>query len=66
MNEQEKPIGTAEQLEMALDASIEANKKLILELETMRTAIRDTVEAWHGRGNLDLAISRLEMLLKPL
>lgn len=64
--ETDEPIGTPEQLQLALDGSIDASRRLIEELEELRVSAQVVVDAWHGQSSvsMDLAMIRLEAQLR--
>ena len=63
MTDEKPPSGSAEQLEMALDAAIEESRSLCLELETLQEAAGEVVNAWHQGGDIGGAVVRLEAVL---
>ena len=55
LSEDHSPIGSAEELQIALDKTIERLRRITEELVTLEAVARDVVKAWQGQGNLDLA-----------
>ncbi len=63
MSEDHSPTGSAEELQIALDETIERLRGISKELVTLKTVAWEVVNAWHGQGNLGLAMARLARCL---